>query len=614
MARNIKPTLPKKINTALMVADIETDKNGALLDIGFYSASSGFKIFETWDDLIEFLPEKSQVWFHNGGRFDAVNALHYIHEKMDWTASIAGSTIVRLEINPKKIIFSDSASLFQSSLDETAKAFCKTFHKKVIAKKFIRDMGNYKKNHYDEYIEYLKYDCLALYESLEKLSSILKENFGLNFPSLTVASQAFKVFKTNFLEREIYTPTDKEDKFLRGGYYGGRVQYIGDGDLIEGLYRNCSMIDVNSMYPNVMQQDYPIGELYFIKTGEQFLTVVEKNKGKIPYGMYYCKFDLSASSFKYPPFIASKSKIGYNYGWKSEGAYLTHEDLEYCTENGGTYDVISGYYCLEVYPVFKRYIDFFYAIKSEENQTPAMIAFAKYMLNSLYGKFGQKLVREVLTSYRDSNPIIMKKLGLFNKLNDTQIESIHDLEEYDFLDNPKYPSRLCDDIISFEEQTPPARNQTNVIIAAYVTARARLNLHREMEKHDVIYIDTDSLITQSKIVASIGEKLGQWSYEKIKINGETVGVMDANVDVDVKGKKNYTVFYKNEACKNKHKGVSKMVINPLHQVGKAHKFFGYSLSPTGFKTWTKNKDINPSKFVVKKRRLSRQKPSEFVRN
>lgn len=133
---------------------------------------------------------------------------------------------------------------------------------------------------------------------------------------------------------------------------------------------------------------------------------------------------------------------------------------------------------------------------------------AKLCLVSLWGKLGQRPTF-VKSSY------ISEPLEYFQKLTDNTIE-VSDVrmlnDEYVLM---KY--------IEKEEFVECSEN-TNVIIAAYVTAHGRLKLYSELEKlgENVLYFDTDSIIYREVPGAykpPLGDYLGDFKDE---LNGNTI--------------------------------------------------------------------------------------------
>lgn len=597
-----KPTLKK-----ILVADIETDKNGYLLDIGFYDGDN-YETFTNWHDFLDFLPENSKVWFHNGGRFDCVNALSELSESTEWSAGISGSAIVRLEFLEKKIVFADSFMIFQSSLAAISKAF--NCQQKMELNIEYKDMRQFRTDNPTQYYKYLYIDCLSLYQCLYEFSYLINDKFHIAELPLTIASLALKIWRSNYLDTSIVLPDEPRDKFIRNGYYGGRVQYLGCGVMTNGVYKNCKILDVNSMYPKAMLGELPIGALFYSK---DFKKVCKDNKNKIPFGMYRVSYTLP-KSLKHSPFISYKDGTSYVFSHVATDTYLTHEDLELITKLKGRYDVKEFYYTLETAPIFERYVLENYDLKAKA-QNPVERLLAKYLLNCLYGKLGQKLIRRaVYNAYIDG-----EMANDFNETIDNDYKNnknaackllsaiLYDDAENNA--NVEILSFLPDSLIfAVDEITPIARRISNPLIAAYVTARARRMLWQELERHDAIYCDTDSLITQSEFTGNYHEtELGAWSYDSDK----KTGIVFDDVDVQIRGRKNYTVFKNGQVLKSVHKGVSKFVTDDSKNIHKNVRV-GYSLSPTGFKTWARQADTlkNPSQFKVKKRRLTKQEPTK----
>ncbi|KAK5650288.1 hypothetical protein RI129_001317 [Pyrocoelia pectoralis] len=156
----------------------------------------------------------------------------------------------------------------------------------------------------------------------------------------------------------------------------------------------------------------------------------------------------------------------------------------------------------------KRYIDNYYEkegiLLDEKNikKNPGLRYLAKLMLNSFWGKFGQ---RENLPQ----TSIVSEPKDLFKLLTDplVQVQAI----------NP-----INDDVVIVSWNRPEGEggslNTINVSIAAYTTAHARLELYSYLEKlgRRVLYYDTDSVIFVAKPDdwnPSCGDFLGQMTDE-----------------------------------------------------------------------------------------------------
>lgn len=135
-------------------------------------------------------------------------------------------------------------------------------------------------------------------------------------------------------------------------------------------------------------------------------------------------------------------------------------------------------------------------------KNPGLRSMAKLMLNSFWGKFGQR-------ENQSKTAIIRQPLEYFNLMYDPAID-INSVEEVD-------EDTL---IITYEQKDEAADPLTtvNVCIAAYTTAQARLKLYSYLEKlgSRVLYYDTDSVIYVSRegeYEAPTGSFLGEMTNE-----------------------------------------------------------------------------------------------------
>ena len=134
-------------------------------------------------------------------------------------------------------------------------------------------------------------------------------------------------------------------------------------------------------------------------------------------------------------------------------------------------------------------------------------------MNSLYGKFGERM-----------------RVKWYRHLSEN--------------DNPF--ANVIGDYAEVVEEILPAHS--NVIIAAYVTAYARITLFEAMVQvleagGEILYCDTDSLIFRGKNVLTMGDKLGQWKKEA------------DIVSIEIRGNKYYRYTVKNGEKRFVCKGV-----------------------------------------------------------
>ncbi|XP_038047525.1 uncharacterized protein LOC119721520 [Patiria miniata] len=153
-------------------------------------------------------------------------------------------------------------------------------------------------------------------------------------------------------------------------------------------------------------------------------------------------------------------------------------------------------------------------------KNPGLRAIAKLMLNSFWGKFGQRPNMSKTTYVKDPTEYLdmMTRDGLeiqgVNFVNDEMVE-VQWQNTGEFVESS---------------------GRTNVILAAYTTCQARLKLYEVLEKLDqrVLYYDTDSVIYVSRD--------GEWEPETGDFLGELTNELESDnhiVSFVSGGPKNY---------------------------------------------------------------------------
>ena len=138
--------------------------------------------------------------------------------------------------------------------------------------------------------------------------------------------------------------------------------------------------------------------------------------------------------------------------------------------------------------------------KIEKN--PGLQTLAKMMLNSMWGKFGQKRNKTQVKEFDD--PI--------------KFHEFHDSDKYDI----RYMSVLSEQRVEIhykhQLQDDPVSPNLNIFIACFTTCWARLKLYKQLNKLNkcVLYFDTDSVIFKSlpgDEPLQLGEYLGDFKNE-----------------------------------------------------------------------------------------------------
>jgi len=348
---------------------------------------------------------------------------------------------------------------------------------------------------------------------------LLKHQLGNYRP--TLASQAMGAYRHRFMKHDIFIHDNERAYALeRLSYHGGRTECFLLGEYSgEPFY----FVDVNSMYPYVMQKDnYPIKLIMHRKT------ITQQQLSTLLY-RYAIISDVLIET-KENIFVHQEDKTVFPVG--TFRTVLTTNELRYALNN----DMIKKVYETTAYkkaPIFYKYVHYFYKLKSqhkkEGNQPYAEID--KGFLNLLYGKFGQ--------FSQDNTTIELCDKDDFSS--EICIDADTD-EIYTLFSFGGKVFKQCGKKESFDSF--PA-------IASHVTANARLYLYDLMRLtglENLYYCDTDSLL------------INQRGYDNIKsiLHDTKLGSLSLQATADyiyIKGAKDY-IF----GDKVKIKGISKKAV------------------------------------------------------
>lgn len=352
-----------------------------------------------------------------------------------------------------------------------------------------------------EYLkEYCKRDTEIVLKFVEYLIKFIKEHNLGNFKP-TIASQAFTAFRHRFMKKPIYIHSNREAQILeRMSYRGGRTEAWFIGKVKETIYK----LDINSMYPYVMRNfTYPtklvrvlhdISPEYLDILMRDFLVIAE----------VYIEVTKPVIGVK-------KEKLIFPVGrfW----AILTNPELNLVKKYGKILKVRRVAIYEHDY-IFREYVDYFYnlRLKFKEEGNEVMQYFAKIMLNSLYGKFGQK------------NEHFRKIKSL--KSDHWEILKFYDADEQRW----KYIQVRAGEV--YVKDGYIESENSFVAIASYVTAYARCYLWELIEKageENVYYMDTDSLFVTQKGYENLKEYINDKELGKLKLEGVSDNVIIKNV-------------------------------------------------------------------------------------
>jgi hypothetical protein len=229
------------------------------------------------------------------------------------------------------------------------------------------------------WIEYCTRDVEILQASFERYMAFVAEH-DLGHLALTGPGQAMAAFRHRFMgERLVLHSRQRLAGIERSMYHGGRTEAFYIGDVPESP---IWYLDVNSMYPHVMKTgSYPcefVGEVH------------DPSKSDLTTG--FKRFEVGADvTLEIPepavPYVSDR--LLFPVG--RFRTVLPGPEFRYCYERGWVKRTHIMYVYRRGHP-FTSYVEYFYDHRKrfEAGGDDPQAWLCKLMLNSLYGKFGQR--------------------------------------------------------------------------------------------------------------------------------------------------------------------------------------------------------------------------------
>ena len=497
-----KPFTLKPSKKRIAVVDSETDPfaHGFIVlpfTIGFYD---GETYVDFWGDdcvvqFFDYLASKSLegieyiIYAHNGGKFDFFFFLKYLD--VGQSPLIMNGRLVKIHFGGQE--FRDSFAIIPQALSAYKKD-------EIDYRLFTRDK---RQKHRAKILAYQKTDCVYTYELIDGFHSMFGDKVTIASASLTMlhSFHGFEKIKTAALD----------DRFRRF-YYGGRNQCFETGVLYPRAGRKWKLIDRNSMYPAVMQDEmHPISASCdlqkTIDENTDFACIVARNDGALP---------------------QRKEDGGLDFTVKYGTFYATIHEIRAGIETGTLrIDRVKHAWRFHKKASFRDFVQQFYNLRldAKANGDKVRDILYKFCLNSAYGKFAlnpRKFKQWLMTV--DEIPEPLASDG-----------------------DPKgwVPHSQSGNIFIWNRPAPRQSGFYNVATAASITGAARANLLRNLAKSTrPIYCDTDSILCEEYRGEYEETKLGGW---KLEATGDMAAIA---------GKKLYTIFSEGESIKKASKGVN----------------------------------------------------------
>lgn len=324
---------------------------------------------------------------------------------------------------------------------------------------------------------------------------------------ITLASQAFSAYRHRFMNKRIFVSSNEiELSIARSSYTGGRSEAFFIGK-IKGTV-HC--VDINAMYPYMMRvHPYPTeyDKVYFNPDTDHI-------KKLLKYRLVIADCLLDTEENSYP--VHYDTRLVFPLG--QFRTVLTTAELTHALENNR----VKGIFAAVTYfkgRIFEEWVDYFWKKRQlsqkQGDKTGEMLY--KLMMNSLYGKFGQRGFQ-------------WKDIGICpSDLMETELIWNEVTQESRKL-------RRFAGLIQEKIEKPESKDSIPSI-AAHVTGYGRMYLQQlinQAGKHNVFYCDTDSLFINDQGLANLKQLIKPGVLGKLKLEW-------SSDDVEIHGLKDYRV-------------------------------------------------------------------------
>jgi len=278
------------------------------------------------------------------------------------------SAILTVRKGNKSIVFLDSMNWFPESIEKTGE--------RLGIPKMKIDFETCSKK---ELKVYCRNDVLIDFENFKQFIRFLVGNM-ISRLCYTRASTAMAAYLLRHYHTPIFIHNNAEAiRLERDSYKGGRCEcfFIGEPN-----HESYYVLDVNSLYPYVMRNNsYPVKYKKLRKhTSVRRLSLLTKNKSIV------ARVKIQTDE---PVYAVKRERTLFPIGVFE--TVLTTPELKYALAHGHIKEV---YDCViyEQANIFQSYVDTIYTLRQDFKSAGVDVYqnLCKYLLNSLYGKWGQK--------------------------------------------------------------------------------------------------------------------------------------------------------------------------------------------------------------------------------
>ena len=368
-------------------------------------------------------------------------------------------------------------------------------------------------------IEYLEKYCMRdteiIYQFIKQLVNWLEIN-GLSKLKATAGSLSLNIFrhkfykpqyKNNCSSKNIYIHDwRKTIKLERKSYKGGIT------DCFQlGYKKEVYKLDINSMYSKSMRDySFPYRLLNWNHEGnnnqKQLFGIYNRCKYKPNYGIIAKVIINIPEKYAYIINNFGLGKSSFAYGENIE-ITLCSPELEFI-EKYGKIKKIKQIAIYATKRIFRKFVKYFYRLrmyyKSINNKI--LVEFCKLILNTLYGKWGQK---RTITKFLTEDDKEINQYSELIKLMIQRRKEILNITDKDLINNIIYLGTimnicelyLINTKLYIIKQTQENSEDSFVAISSFITSYSRMLLVKyilQVKRKNLYYTDTDSLFVNKE--------------------------------------------------------------------------------------------------------------------
>lgn len=503
----------------------------------FFSADTCVSDFIKWLPTLFELNHQVVIFTHNGNKFDFRFLISELMSRYYVTTCGSHNKITSFSVH--NVVFMDFFLFFPTSLNNLSKSWLNGQ---------CKDDFNHANIFYHNYIQYkesaIKYcykDCDLLLNLVMKFFQIVFSceftcpntgrtvNIGKSLDFYTAPQLAIKIYKNCFFSCQLKGSTGPM-------YFTEKASYFGGMCVVYQKYSLNKLIcyDINSCYPASMLREMP---------------AVFECKVEPPNGPFYI---LSANDvtdywlynidylFPDKTIIANlPSRIDDEIIYLGDAKDRLHwgNEIAAALKLGASIRV-NYYFKYKPKKLFEDYIQQIYSLrlKAKRDGNVALVDFYKLLMNSLYGKFGQRLFNQKniistcelneLLRYYEKAKTSVPKIVIDNESNEMVFNTTEKnavLGEMDIANKILSIKLLDKNCVEYEYQDlENYYNQIGSLVrfSAFITAQARCLLLEpfisgKMPQESLYYTDTDSIFVDREMPSEFvsDTELGKFKCE-----------------------------------------------------------------------------------------------------